>query len=118
VGDRKMKAIFRRHPYLFTAFLLAAALTLFFAVSSITHAIYMSSRPREAVAPWMTVGYVAHSWGLKGPEIDALAGLPLPVDHPLTLNEIAAQRGVPVADIVALVEAAVAELTAQKGPQP
>ena len=56
-----MKAIFRRHPYLSSAFLFAAALTLFFAISSIMHVIYMSTRPREAVAAWMTVGYVARS---------------------------------------------------------
>lgn len=109
-----MKAAFRRHPYLIIAFLLAATLTLFFAISALIDAVYWSSRERESIAGWMTVGYVAHSWDLHGPDIDALAGLPLPIDRPLTLNEIAADRDVPVAEIVAQVEAAVAVLVAKK----
>ena len=109
-----MKAVFRNHPYLSSAFLLAAALTLFFAVTAALDLIYWSSRDREPVRPWMTVGYVARSWDLHGPDIDALAGLPLPQGRPLTLNEIAVERGVPVAEIIAQVEAAVAKLIAEK----
>ena len=46
-------------------------------------------------------------------EIDRIAGLPLPQGHPLTLQEIARERGVPVAEIIAGVEAAVAKLQAR-----
>jgi hypothetical protein len=64
----------------------------------------------------MTVGYVGRSWDLNPREIDRLAGLPVPEKgRPLTLAEIAADRGVPVEEIIARVEAAIAELGAREG---
>jgi hypothetical protein len=109
-----MMAIFRKHPYLLSGFVLAVAVVLFFATHLIVGMIYWSGHQREPVAGWMTVGYVAQSWHLDPREIDATAGLPPPEGHPLSLNEIAKRRGVPVTDVIAEVEAAVAELTAQK----
>ena len=109
-----MKNAFRRHPYLISAFGLFTALALFFLVKFAMGAIYWAGHQREPVQPWMTIGYVAHSWDLKAREIDDRAGLPKPVDHPLTLQEIANQRGVPVADIVAQVEKTVAEMLAER----
>lgn len=58
----------------------------------------------------MTVGYVGHSWGIDPRQIDLIAGLPLPDGHPLTLSEIAARDGAPVSEVIARVEAAVAQL--------
>lgn len=115
-----MKAIFRSHPTLMSAFVLAAALTLFFAGRFTLDLIYWSGHEREPVRPWMTVGYVARSWDLHGPDIDSRAGLPRPEGRPLTLDEIAAQRGVPVDEIIAQVEAAVTALVAERaaGPAP
>jgi hypothetical protein len=109
--------LWRARPVLTTAFLLACAMTLFFAGRSVVQTIYWANHRDEAVRPWMTVGYVARSWGLDGREIDALAGLPLPEvkGHPQTLAEIAADRAVPVAEVIAEVEAAVAKLEARKG---
>ena len=64
----------------------------------------------------MTVGYVARSWGLEPRALDAEAGMPVPEvkGHPQTLEEIARDRGVPVAEVIAEVEAAVARLKAAK----
>lgn len=109
-----MIALFRKHPYLASAFLFTSALALFFAVRFSIDVIYWSAHEREPIRPWMTVGYVGKSWELNPREIDAVAGTPLPVDHPLTLQEIANQRGVPVEDIIKKVEAAVAELQDRK----
>lgn len=105
-----MTSLIRRHPYLVAAFALASTLALYFAVSAIVGAIYWSQHRNEPVSPWMTVGYVGRSWGLKPQLIDEVAGLPLPKGHPMTLAEIAKERGVPVEEVIALVEAAVAEL--------
>ena len=67
----------------------------------------------------MTVGYVAHSWHLDPRAIEEMAGLPAPAGHPQTLGEIAAARGVPIGEIIAAVEAAIAELqTEKRGPKP
>jgi hypothetical protein len=107
-----MRALFRRHPWLTSALGLAVALTLFFAVRFAVGAIYWAQHRQEPISGWMTVGYIGRSWQLDPREIDAVAGFPLPQGHPLTLEEIARQRGVPVAEIIAQAEAAVAKLQA------
>lgn len=115
-----LKSLWRNHPKALTGFLLGAAVTLFFAVRFVSSFLYWHdpAHIHEAVKPWMTIGYVAQSWGLHAPEIDAAAGLPKPEKgHPFTITEIARQKGVSEAEIIALVEATVAKLLAEK-PQP
>jgi hypothetical protein len=108
--------LWRQRPVLTSAFLLACAVTLFFAGFTVYRAVYWSNHREEPVSAWMTVGYVGRSWGLDPREIEAVAGLPLPVErgHPLSLAEIARDRGVPVTDIIAEVEAAIETLRAAK----
>lgn len=114
-----MWTLLRQRPGLVTAFVLACAVTLgsfgWFTYS----AIYWSNHRNQAVQPWMTVGYIARSWNLKGPQLDALAGLPGPKEkgHPQPLSEIAKDRGVPVEQLVAEVEKAIAVLRMAE-PQP
>jgi hypothetical protein len=106
---------FRRHPKLVSAFALALALTLFFALRFLTDFIYWSQHHEEPIRPWMTIGYVGKSWDLNPRIIDETAGLPLPVDgRPFTIQEIADERGVPPADIIKKVEEAIAKLKAEK----
>lgn len=105
-----MKDLWRRHPKLVAAFALALSLTLFFLGNIVWQAVYWSNHRDEAVQAWMTVGYVGRSWGLDPFLIDEVAGLPKPQGHPLSLKEIAAQRGVPVSEVIAQVEAAIAQL--------
>lgn len=109
-----MKTLWKTHPRLLVSFLLVAALALFFAGRILWGVVYWAEHRNEDVQPWMTVGYVGRSWEFDPREIDRRAGLPLPEGHPLTLQEIARQRGVPVAEIVALVEATVAEMQAER----
>jgi hypothetical protein len=107
--------LWRVRPVLTSAFLLACAVTAFFAGATIYRAVYWSMHREQPVSPWMTVGYVGRSWGLDPRELDALAGLPLPQKqgHPLTLAEIAQDRGVPVETVIAEVEAAIAAMRAE-----
>lgn len=113
---KRLLTLWRVRPWLTSAFLLACAVTLFFAGSFVWHSVYWATHREEPVRGWMTVGYVARSWDLDGREIDRLAGLPLPEvkGHPQTLREIAGDRGVPVAEVIAEVEAAVETLRAAK----
>ena len=109
-----MLTTFRRHPVLASAFLLATLVMLAFAGSFAVRLVYWQIHAEEDVQAWMTVGYVGHSWGIKPLLIDETAGLPPPVDgHPLTLQEIADQRGVPVSAIISEVEAALEKLQAR-----
>lgn len=112
-----MKALFRRHPVVLSVLAVSLVLSLFFATRLVVGAVYWSQHRAEPVRPWMTVGYVGKSWQLDPREIDRLAGLPFPQGHPLTLEDIALQRGVPVSEIIARVEAAIADLRAQQGVQ-
>ncbi len=105
-----MVGFFRRHPILVSSLGLAALVTAFFAIRFVTELVYWSAHRDEPVRAWMTVGYIGRSWDLDPRVIDAEAGLPLPVDHPLTLSEIARQRGVPVGEIIAAVEETLARL--------
>ncbi len=108
--------LWRLRPVLTTAFVLACVATLFFAGSFAYRTAYWALHEEEPIQPWMTVGYIARSWDLNGREIDAVAGLPLPEvkGRPQPLSEIASDRGVPVADVIAEVEAAIASLRAER----
>jgi hypothetical protein len=114
-----MLKLWRTRPVLTSAFVLACVLTLFFALRVVYGAVYWANHKNVDVRGWMTVGYIAKSWDLKGPDLDALARLPTPKvkGHPQPLAEIAKDRGVPVADVIAEVEAAIATLTKAK-PKP
>jgi hypothetical protein len=101
--------LWRVRPWLTSAFVLACVVTLFFAGRFTVYTVYWATHQNQPVQPWMTVGYVARSWGLEPRALDAEAGTPLPQvkGHPQTLDEIARDRGVPVTDVIFEVEAAV-----------
>lgn len=109
-----MTGVVRKHPVLVVVLVLSLVLALFFAGRFAVRAIYFAQHRDEPVAGWMTVGYVGRSWGFDPREIDRIAGLPLPEGRPFTLEEIARERGVPVAEVVAEVEAALAVLRARR----
>lgn len=115
-----MKALWRSHPYALSGFVLAAAVTLFFLVRLGVQAVYWSDPAHHNMTPqpWMTVGYIGKSWGLDPAEIDARAGLPSPgpgKGGPLTLAEVARQRGVPVEQVLTEVEAVILTMKAAGG---
>lgn len=110
-----MKKIFtawQARPSLTSAFLLACAVTLFFAGRLVFFTAYWATHREMPVAPWMTVGYIARSWGLDPRALDAASGLPEPEvkNRPQSLAEIARDRGVPVDEVIAEVEAAVTRM--------
>lgn len=113
-----MLTLWRQRPYLVTAFLLACAVTLFFGARFVSKALYWAdpAHHNQAVQGWMTVGYIGKSWQLDPRRLDDLAKLPLPEakGHPQPLVEIARDRGVPLATVIAEVEAAIAILQAEK----
>lgn len=111
---KRLLAKWRARPRLTTAFVLACAVTLYFAGRFLVFAVYWAGHKDMPVEPWMTPGYAARSWGLDPRALDALLGLPAPEEkgHPQPLTEIARDRGVPVEQLVAEVTAAIATLAA------
>lgn len=112
-----MLKLWRQRPVLVSAFGLAVALTMFFAVRLVVQGIYWANpaHHNQQVRDWMTIGYIARSWDLPPPKLDGLTGFagPKVKGHPQTLREIAADRGVPVAQVIAETEAAIAQLKAE-----
>lgn len=111
---QRMLGLWRARPWLTAAFLLACGITLFFAGRFTVYTVYWATHREMTVQPWMTVGFVARSWGLDPRDLDLLAGLPLPEEKgkPQPLAEIARDRGVPVEVVIAEVEAAILTLRA------
>lgn len=93
-----------------TAFALALLSTLFFGVNAAREAIYWAD-PRhveQPIAGWMSPGYVGMSWDVpRNVMRDALA---LGPDEPgrFPLQELADRRGVPLSEIIAQIETAIA----------
>ncbi len=116
---RRLFTAWRTRPWLTSAFVLACAVTLFFAGRLVFFTAYWATHQEMPVQPWMTVGYVARSWDLDPRALDAAAGLPLPEvkGRPQPLAEIAQDRGVPVDQVIAEVEAAIARLKAREASE-
>ncbi len=81
----------------------------FFAVRLVAFTIYWSdpAHRNQAIEPWMTPGYVAHSWGIPREALFQAIDLPPRPGHPQSIEELAAERGVSVSDLEAQVMAAI-----------
>lgn len=109
--------LWRRHRILTSAFLLAMALALFFAGRTIFFVVYWSDPARQDLPPepWMTIGYVAHSWHVP---VEKLAGEldlpPPPKDGPRpSLERLARERGQSFEAFKSQIEASLEELRRQ-----
>ncbi|WP_103333678.1 hypothetical protein [Pseudotabrizicola formosa] len=106
--------LLRRHPLLASLFALALILTLVFAGRFVAQVIYWSdpARQEQDVEGWMTLRYIARSWQLPPRDLYDAAGLPGPTRRqPMTLEQLAEDRGIPLPTLIAEVEAAIDRLT-------
>ncbi|NDV01808.1 hypothetical protein [Pseudoroseicyclus tamaricis] len=102
-------------PGLVFAFFLAGTVTLYFALRIVADAV-TAPPERPDIQPWMTMGVVARMHDLDLRALDAMAGLPMPgPDGPMTISEIARERGIPVEQAISEVEAAIARLREAEG---
>ncbi len=105
----RLLAAWRRHKLLATAFAAALLLTLFFAIRTAVFAVYWSDPAHrdQVLEGWMTPRYVAHSWRVPPEVMEAAVG-ETPARRRPTLDAIAEHQGVPLADLTARLEAAIA----------
>jgi hypothetical protein len=107
--------LWRHHRPALIGFRLALAVALVFAVRLTVFTIYWSdpAHREQPVAGWMTPGYVARSWDVP-PEVirAALPVLPEAGRRP-TLAQIAEAEGIPLPDLIAGIEAAIAGARAE-----
>jgi len=102
------------HKLLFLSFVLALAVTLFFAIRSVTFLIYWSdpSHRNQSLEAWMTPRYIAHSHDVPLDMVSetlGLAGLPAarPTQKP-TLHWIARHKNVPLEALISELDQAIA----------
>lgn len=99
--------------------LLAAALlaSAFFGTRAVLFTVYWAdpARREQQIAPWMTPGYIAHSWQVPREVVfDALRAPVPPPRGPMNLEELAALNGVSVDELIAEAEAAIAAFRAEQ----
>lgn len=100
--------------------LLAAALlaSAFFGARAVLFTVYWGdpARREQQIAPWMTPGYIAHSWRVPREVVFDALGAPVPPSRgPMNLEELAALNGVSVDELIAEAEAAIAAFRAEQG---
>ncbi len=106
VGKR-ISELWQRHRLLVIAFLIAAALTLFFAARMTMFALYWAdpAHREQPLEPWMPLRYVAYSWDIPPPRLAAALGLPPNARQRLTIGEISRITGLTPQEIQARIEA-------------
>jgi hypothetical protein len=98
----------------------ALAVSLFFAVRLVAFWIYWADPAHrdQAIEPWMTPGYVAHSWGVPREIAFEALGLPPAPGGPRSMADLAAERGVSVAELARDLQAAIDAFRAAQGDRP
>ncbi|MDO5529501.1 MAG: hypothetical protein Q4F71_08865 [Paracoccus sp. (in: a-proteobacteria)] len=114
--------VLRGQRLLALAFVAAMLLTLGLGWRLVDRAIYWSdpAHLHQTPAPWMTVGYLARSWHIAPEELAEALDLPPERRRGRSFAEIAAMQGVPVSEVMARLNARLAEETirAEKGRSP
>ena len=103
-----LRTLWRHHRIAFALFCAATLMAVFFLVRLALFSLYWADPAHRNVTPqpWMTPGYIAHSWHLDPKYMGEVLGI-APGQRP-TLQEIADTRGLPVAQIIQQVEAILA----------
>ena len=114
----RVNLLWRRHRGLVLALVAACLVTLFFAIRLTVSTLYWAGHRDAALAGWMTVGYVAHSYDVDRLRLAEALGLD-PSQRPrLTLDEIAARSGMPLAEVEATLLAVIAAERAGQAEEP
>lgn len=103
-----LRVLWRDNKLLVSAFVLAMAVMLFFAVRTAMFWLYWHdpAHRNQAIEPWMTPRYIAHSWDVPPPVVGDAMGLD-PGGPRITVTEVAVREGISVEDLVARVMAAI-----------
>lgn len=98
----------------------ALAVSLFFAIRLVAFWIYWADPAHrdQAIEPWMTPGYVAHSWGIQREIAFETLGLTPNPGGPRTMRELAEAQGISVAQLAQDLQAAIDAFRAAQGDRP
>ena len=102
-------------PFATVMLALALGASVFFGVRSATHS--MRVEREQSVAAWMTPRYISRSWRVPPDIILNALDVPRPPPNgPTSLAQLAELRGVPVEQIIAEAEAAIAAFRQERLP--
>lgn len=98
-----------RRKWLLAGFVLAAALTAFFAVRAVMFAVYWMDpdRGHHPVEAWMTPRYILHAYDIPRERLAETLGLEQGESPKIPLGKLARERGRDVAGMIAAVQALV-----------
>ena len=91
------------------AFVLVISFTGFFAVRTVRRAIYWHRHQDETIRPWMSLGYIAHSYGVPPRVLYQALGLPPKPGGPdrRPIREIAREQHRSVDEVIGILQDAI-----------
>src|SRR5205814_3989557 len=91
------------------AFVLVVGVTGLFAVRTVRRAIYWHYHQDEPIRPWMSIGYIAHSYRVPPWILRQALGLPAKTNGPdrRPIREIAREQNVSVNEVIAILQDAI-----------
>ena len=101
-----MKKLGRREWLLLLALVLVVCATGLFAVRTVRRAVYWRYHQDEPIRPWMSIGYVAHSYRVPPWVLEQALGLPPQPDR-RPLRQIAREQGRSVDEVIAILQNAI-----------
>ena len=103
---QRMKNFGWRQWLVVLAFVLVVSFTGLFAVRTVRRAIYWHYHQDEPIRPWMSLGYIAHSYRVSPWVLHRALGLPLKPDR-RPIREIAREQHRPVDEVIAILQDAI-----------
>jgi hypothetical protein len=106
---QRMKNLGWRQWLVVLAFVLVVAFTGLFAVRTVRRAIYWHYHQDEPIRPWMSLGYIAHSYNVPPWVLRQALGLPPTTHGPdrRPIREIAREQHRSVDEIIAILQDAI-----------
>jgi hypothetical protein len=91
------------------AFVVVVSFTGLFAVRTVRRAVYWHRHQDEAIRPWMSLGYIAHSYGVPPWVLYQALGLPPKVGGPdrRPIREIAREQHRSVDEVIGILQDAI-----------
>ena len=111
----KLKSAWKAAPIAVAILAISLAAAGFFGFQLVNHMMRMAPPRDVAIEAWMTPRFVAHSWRVPRPVITEALEFESEFGRPPNLQMIAAERGVPVEQLIIEVETAIAEYRAREG---
>lgn len=102
-----IRRIWQKNPILTLAFLLALIACFFFMGRAMNMALILANRADKPVAGWMTPRYIARSYGLEREDLGTILSITDGDDARQPLYSLAQEQEVPVADLIAAIQALV-----------